>query len=174
MCFTLLLPPIGTAHTAKRGIRVSEAADLSWLPALVGTPSPDDEILGAIAVCAPWAALGRYKYKVKLQPGAVKKGKAVKEIVGRWVSETTTGKVKKEYAEDLGISRVDAEKLREKEGELIKGWKETEIINTMPVGKVRIMTPGSGGGGGDKGKSGAKGGKGGGGGRGGGKGGKKK
>ncbi|OOQ86950.1 hypothetical protein PEBR_19301 [Penicillium brasilianum] len=152
-------------------IAAAEAADLSWLPALVGTPSPDDEILAAIAVCAPWAALGRYKYKVKLQPGAVKKGKAVKEIVGRWVSETTTGKVKKEYAEDLGISRVDAEKLREKEGELIKGWKETEIINTMPVGKVRIMTPGSGGGGGggDKGK----GGKGGGGGRGG-KGGKKR
>ncbi|KAF3392830.1 Nuclear export mediator factor Nemf [Penicillium rolfsii] len=152
-------------------IAAAEAADLSWLPALVGTPSPDDEILGAIAVCAPWAALGRYKYKVKLQPGAVKKGKAVKEIVGRWVSETTTGKVKKEYAEDLGISRVDAEKLRAREGELIKGWKETEIINTMPVGKVRIMTPGSGGGGGggDKGKgSGAKGG------RGGGKGGKKK
>lgn len=157
----------------------AEAADLSWLPALVGTPSPDDEILAAIAVCAPWAALGRYKYKVKLQPGAVKKGKAVKEIVGRWVSETTTGKVKKDYAEDLGISRVDAEKLREREGELIKGWKETEIINTMPVGKVRIMTPGSGGGGGggggEKGKSSGKGGKGGGGGgRGGGKGGKKK
>jgi uncharacterized membrane protein YgcG len=157
----------------------AEAADLSWLPALVGTPSPDDEILAAIAVCAPWAALGRYKYKVKLQPGAVKKGKAVKEIVGRWVSETTTGKVKKDYAEDIGISRVDAEKLREREGELIKGWKETEIINTMPVGKVRIMTPGSGGGGGggggEKGKSSGKGGKGGGGGgRGGGKGGKKK
>jgi hypothetical protein len=157
-------------------IAAAEAADLSWLPALVGTPTPDDEILGAIAVCAPWAALGRYKYKVKLQPGAVKKGKAVKEIVGRWVSETTTGKVKKEYAEDVGISRVEAEKLRAREGELIKGWKETEIINTMVVGKVRIMTPGSGGGpgGGDKGKgSGGKGGKGGGG-RGGGKGGKKK
>jgi hypothetical protein len=106
----------------------------------------------------------------------VKKGKAVKEIVGRWVSETTTGKVKKEFAEDVGVSRVDAEKLRAREGELIKGWKETEIINTMVVGKVRIMTPGSGGGaggGGDKGKGGNKGGKGGGG-RGGGKGGKKK
>lgn len=150
----------------------AEAADLSWLPALVGTPSPDDEILAAIPVCAPWAALGRYKFKVKLQPGAVKKGKAVKEIVGRWVAETTTGKVKKDHAEDLGISRVDAEKLREREGELIKGWKETEVINTLPVGKVRIMTPGSGSaGGGEKGKGGGSGGKGG---RGGGKGGKKK
>ncbi|KAJ5791868.1 uncharacterized protein N7518_008879 [Penicillium psychrosexuale] len=153
----------------------AEAADLTWIPALVGTPTIDDEIIAAIPVCAPWAALGRYKYKVKLQPGSVKKGKAVKEIIGRWVSETTTGKVKKEHAEDVGISRVDAERLREREGELIKGWKDTEIINTMVVGKVRIMTAGAGsGGGGDKGKGkGGKGGGGGGGGRGGGKGKKK-
>ena len=155
----------------------AEAADMSWIPALVGTPTPDDEILAAIPVCAPWAALGRFKYKVKLQPGTVKKGKAVKEILGRWVSETTTGKVKKDHAEDAGIPRVDAERLRAREGELFKGWKDTEIVNSMPVGKVRIMIPGSSGAGnagGDKGK-GKGGGKGGGGGGGkGGKGGKKK
>ena len=148
----------------------AEAADLSWIPALVGTAHPEDEVLAAIPVCAPWAALGKYKYRVKLQPGAVKKGKAVKEILGRWVSETTTGKVKKEQAEEAGISLAQAEKIREREGELLKAWKETEIVNTMPVGKVRIMGVGTGGGGGDskgKGKGGnAKGG--------GGKGGKKK
>ncbi|KAJ5888645.1 hypothetical protein N7495_008686 [Penicillium taxi] len=148
----------------------AEAADLSWIPALIGTPTPDDEILAAIPVCAPWGALGRYKYKVKLQPGAVKKGKAVKEIIGRWVSETTAGKVKKDHAEDVGISRIDAERIRAREGELIKEWKDTEIINTMPVGKVRIMTAG-GGDGGDKGKGKGGGGKGG---TKGGKGGKKK
>lgn len=148
----------------------AEAADLDWIPALVGTPHPDDEILAAIAVCAPWGSLGRYKYKTKLQPGSVKKGKAVKEILGRWISETTTGKVKKEHAEDAGISRVVAEKIRAREGELLKTWKDTEVINTIPVGKVRIMTPGSGGGDAKgKGKSG-----GGGGGNKGGKGGKKK
>ncbi|KAL4764871.1 putative DUF814 domain protein [Aspergillus foveolatus] len=129
----------------------AEAADLEWLPALVGTPHVDDEILAAIPVCAPWSSLGRYKYRVKLQPGTVKKGKAVKEILGRWVAETTTGKVKKEHAEDLGISRAAAEKLRAKEGELLKAWKDTEIINTVPVSKVRIMI--AGGGGGDKGKA---------------------
>lgn len=144
----------------------AEAADLSWIPALIGTPHPEDEILAAIPVCAPWAALGRYKYRVKLQPGAVKKGKAVKEIHGRWVAETTTGKVKKEHAEEAGIDRAMAEKLRAREGELIKAWKDTEVINTIPVGKVRVMI--TGGGGDSKGK--AKGG----GGKGGGKGGKKK
>ncbi|KAF7587552.1 hypothetical protein BBP40_007063 [Aspergillus hancockii] len=147
----------------------AEAADLEWIPALIGMPHPEDEILAAIPVCAPWAALGRYRYKVKLQPGSVKKGKAVKEILGRWVAETTTGKVKKEYADEAGISLADAEKLRIREGDAIKVWKDTEIINSMPVGKVRIMLGGSGGGDG-KGK-----GKGsGGGGNKGGKGGKKK
>lgn len=145
----------------------AEAADLSWLPALIGTPTPEDEVLAALPVCAPWAALTRYKYKVKLQPGTVKKGKAVKEIHHRWVAETTIGKVKKDHAEDAGVPRAVAEEIRAREGELIKGWKESEIINTMVVGKVRIMTPG-GAGGGDKGK-----GKGGGGGGGGGKGGAK-
>lgn len=132
----------------------AETADLSWLPALIGTPTPEDEIIAAIPVCAPWAALGQYKYRVKLQPGSVKKGKAVKEIVGRWVAETTTGKVKKEQAEEAGLSLADAEKLRAREGDQIKSWKDTEIINTMPVGKVRIMgaTTSNARGGGDKGK----------------------
>ncbi|PTU18527.1 hypothetical protein P175DRAFT_0463121 [Aspergillus ochraceoroseus IBT 24754] len=141
----------GAADDYDEETAAAEAADLEWIPALVGTPHPDDEILAAIPVCAPWAALGRYKYRVKLQPGAVKKGKAVKEIIGRWVAETTTGKVKKEHAEDAGIDRAAAEKVRAREGELIKGWKDTEVINTVPVGKVRIMV-GGGGGGGDKGK----------------------
>lgn len=138
----------------------AEAADLTWIPALIGTPLPEDELLAAIPVCAPWAALGRYKYKAKLQPGAVKKGKAVKEIVGRWVAETTSGKVRKDHAEDAGIDRAAAEKLRAKEAELIKAWREAEVINTVPVGKVRVMTGGGSGGGGDskgKGKTPAKG-----------------
>ncbi|KAL4878963.1 hypothetical protein BJY04DRAFT_208904 [Aspergillus karnatakaensis] len=156
----------GTADDYDEETAAAEAADLEWLPALVGTPNVEDEVLAAIPVCAPWSSLGRYKYRVKLQPGAVKKGKAVKEILGRWVSETTTGKVKKEHAEDAGINRAAAEKLRAREGELLKGWKDTEIINTVPVSKVRIMI--GAGGGGDKGK-----GKGGGGNKGG-KGGKKK
>lgn len=122
----------------------AEAADLSWIPALVGTPHAEDEILAAIPVCAPWAALGRYKYRVKLHPGTTKKGKAVKEIHGRWVAEMTSGKVKKEHAEEMGLDRGTAEDLRAREGELVKAWKDTEIVNTLPVGKVRVMSAGGG------------------------------
>ncbi|KAL5003341.1 telomere recombination-domain-containing protein [Aspergillus recurvatus] len=149
----------GVTEDYEEETAAAEAADLEWLPALVGTPHVDDEILAAIPVCAPWSSLSRYKYRVKLQPGAVKKGKAIKEILGRWVAETTTGKVKKEHAEDAGISRAAAEKLRAKEGELLKGWKDTEIINTVPVSKVRIMISGGGEKGKTKGGGGSKGGK---------------
>ncbi|KAL2011953.1 hypothetical protein VTN00DRAFT_4671 [Thermoascus crustaceus] len=151
----------------------AEAADLAWLPALVGTPLPEDEVLAAIPVCAPWAALGRYKYRAKLQPGTVKKGKAVKEILGRWIVEASPGakKGKKdESLEDAGVDRATAERMRAREAELIRAWRDVEVVNTVPVGKVRIITGGGGaaGGGGDaKGKGKDKGGKGG-------KGGKKK
>lgn len=51
----------------------------------VGSPLPGDEILDAIIVCGPWDAVGRKcKWRVKLQPGAMKKGKAVKEILHSW------------------------------------------------------------------------------------------
>lgn len=144
----------------------AEAADLAWLPALVGTPLPEDEVLAAIPVCAPWAALGRYKYRAKLQPGTVKKGKAVKEILGRWIAEASPGAKKgkrDEYLEDAGVDRATAERMRAREAELIKAWRDVEVVNTVPVGKVRIITGGGGaaGGGGDaKGKGKDKGGKG--------------
>ncbi|KAI9669690.1 MAG: hypothetical protein M1831_007386 [Alyxoria varia] len=64
----------------------AQAANTVDMETLVGTPLPGDEIVAALPVCAPWSALNRYKYKAKLQPGTVKKGKAVREILGKWVS----------------------------------------------------------------------------------------
>jgi hypothetical protein len=128
----------------------SEAADLSWLPALVGTPLPSDEVLTAIPVCAPWAALNQYKYRAKLQPGSVKKGKAVQEILGHWLVEATQrGKGKRDHNDDqdLGVSHAAMERLQVREAELLKAWRPVEIINTVPVGKVRIIFSASGGGG---------------------------
>ncbi|KAI9769182.1 MAG: hypothetical protein M1839_003786 [Geoglossum umbratile] len=105
------------------------------LDSFVGTPLPGDEILEAIPVCAPWTALSRYKYKAKLQPGAVKKGKAVKEIVSMWIREGERRKI--------DVKSEDVEKMWPREGELIKGWKESELTNTIPVGKVKVMMSGT-------------------------------
>ncbi|KAK0729921.1 fibronectin-binding protein A N-terminus-domain-containing protein [Lasiosphaeris hirsuta] len=62
----------------------AETIEMGPLDSLVGTPLVGDEILEVIPVCAPWNAMAKMKYKVKLQPGNTKKGKAVKDIVERW------------------------------------------------------------------------------------------
>ncbi|ODH47287.1 hypothetical protein GX48_06628 [Paracoccidioides brasiliensis] len=150
------------------------AADLSCLPSLVGTPVVGDEVLAAIPVCAPWAALGHYKYRAKLQPGIVKKGKAVKEILGKWIFDATAtvNAMEKDRRRDMGKLHADPSTLGDTRGdkgedevlngeedkaslkqltamelELVKGWRDAEIVNMIPVGKVKII---SGGGGGEK------------------------
>lgn len=121
------------------------------LDAFVGTPLPGDELLAAVPVCAPWAALGKYKYRVKLQPGSVKKGKAVKEILHKWcVVDAGERRKVDEEGEDV-------ERMWPREVELLRGWRETEVINVVPVSKVRVMMSGGAGAAGGKGGGQAKG-----------------
>ena len=147
---------------------------------LVPAPEPGDELVAAISVVAPWTAMGRYKYKVKLQPGGLKKGKAVKEIVGMWAGLDKVGGVggggggKGRKIVDQGNN--DREKVWVRELELIKGWRVEEVVGSVPVKGCRILQGGGvlGGGAGGagaarSGKGGAQKGKGGGGTKGGGK-----
>ncbi|KAI3367622.1 hypothetical protein L3Q82_026464, partial [Scortum barcoo] len=50
----------------------------SLLTSLTGQPHPEDVLLFAVPVCAPYTALSNYKNKVKLTPGTQKKGKAAR------------------------------------------------------------------------------------------------
>ncbi|KAF4971861.1 hypothetical protein FZEAL_9734, partial [Fusarium zealandicum] len=118
-----------------------EASQATPLDALVGTPLPSDEILEAIPVCAPWNALGRFKYKAKMQPGATKKGKAVKEVLDRWKAATGRKGAVDETARD-------SDRMWPREVELIRALKPEETFNVVPVGKVRVMMSGGSGGGG--------------------------
>ncbi|KAL7898376.1 hypothetical protein HDV63DRAFT_373635 [Trichoderma sp. SZMC 28014] len=131
-----------------------EAEKATNLDTLVGTPLAGDEIMETIPVCAPWNALVRFKYKVKMQPGSVKKGKAVKEVLERLKTDSARKGVIDEAARDK-------EKMWPREIELIKALKPEEIVNTIPVSKVRVMLAGASGGekgssGGGKGKGGGK------------------
>ncbi|KAI9733924.1 MAG: hypothetical protein M1834_002579 [Cirrosporium novae-zelandiae] len=137
------------------------------LATLIGTPHPADTLLSAIPMCAPWTSLTHHKYRAKLQPGTTKKGKAIREILGRWNEETKDsgpgGKPRK------GESEEEA-RLRRAEGEVIRMWRDVEVVGVVPVGKVRVLMgggsgneKGKGGGGGAgqrKGKGGNRGGKG--------------
>ncbi|KAL9113929.1 MAG: hypothetical protein Q9227_002063 [Pyrenula ochraceoflavens] len=111
-----------------------ERKELASLDRLVGTPMPGDEILAAVPVCGPWGAMAtRCKYKVKLQPGSVKKGKAVREVVGRWAELAKAGpKIVDEKA-------ADRERVWPREVECIKAWRVEEVFGVLPVGKVRVV-----------------------------------
>ncbi|ORZ14664.1 fibronectin-binding protein A N-terminus-domain-containing protein [Absidia repens] len=96
-----------------------ELASLTSLDSLTATPLPDDILHFAIPVCAPYPALQKYKYKVKLTPGTLKRGKAIKQAQSVFLNhqETTA-----------------------REKELIKGVPDMEAINTM-MSKVKVSAP---------------------------------
>ena len=122
---------------------------LGELDAFVGAPLPGDDILDALVVCGPWDALGgRCKWRVKLQPGNIKKGKAVREILGKWNSMVTEREKKTRPGSGEGSeAMLKEEKVRTREGELIKAIREPEIVGIIPVGKVKVvMGPGEAGG----------------------------
>ncbi|EPS35597.1 hypothetical protein H072_10966 [Dactylellina haptotyla CBS 200.50] len=129
-----------------------------------------ERLVDAIPVCAPWSALQKFEWKVKLQPGTQKKGKAIREVVERWGKEVTEKRPMKPKegergSETTGPVNEMAEKVK-REKELVRAWKEAELVQSVPVGKVKVMIPGmleekgkggkgggkSGGGGGKKGK----------------------
>lgn len=126
------------------------------LDALVGTPFVGDEILEAILCCAPWAAMAKCKYKVKLQPGSTKKGKAIKDILEKL-------KIDAGKKGNMDEQARDVERMWPREIQLIKTVKPEEAHNVVPVGKMTVVQSGGSGGGkgggGGKGKGRGKGGK---------------
>lgn len=145
-----------------------EVQELNDLDAFVGVPLPGDEILDALVVCGPWDAIGgRCRWRVKLQPGTVKKGKAIREILGTWTKMIADREKKKRPGAGEGNELMaEEEKMRRREGELIRALRDVEIVGVVPVGKVRVLmgmgeagSKGRGGGVAGKGKRGGKGGK---------------
>ncbi|KAI4091587.1 MAG: hypothetical protein L6R37_007716 [Teloschistes peruensis] len=124
----------------------AEAETLEDLDAYIGTPFAGDEILDALVVCGPWDAIGtRCKWRVKMQPGAVKKGKAVREILGMWVKAVQDREKKKRPGAGEGNENMmEEEKVRRREGDLLRGLREQEVVGVVPVGKVRVVAGGEG------------------------------
>ena len=74
---------------------------------------------------------------MKIQPGAVKKMKAVQEILGSW-SHTIR---EKENQSKVGVDEQGYEELKvmKREAELVKNLRDVEIMGCVPVGKCRVM-----------------------------------
>uniref|UniRef100_A0A673C6V3 Ribosome quality control complex subunit NEMF n=1 Tax=Sphaeramia orbicularis TaxID=375764 RepID=A0A673C6V3_9TELE len=89
------------------------------LSSLTGQPHPEDVLLFAVPVCAPYTALSNYKHKVKLTPGTQKKGKAARTAV---------------------FSFMKAKEASTREKDLFRSVKDTDLSRNVP-GKVKVSAP---------------------------------
>lgn len=115
-----------------------------------GRPTVGDVLLSAIPICAPWSSLSNYKYKVKIQPGHTKKGKAVREVFSSWAATLAN-------PSRFDNTATDPERTWPAERQLIQAWKESEMIGVVPVGQMTVLRPEGGKGGGQGNKGGGKG-----------------
>ncbi|KAG0213333.1 hypothetical protein BGX28_004671 [Mortierella sp. GBA30] len=125
-----------------------ESVNLTVLDGLTGRPLPTDILQFAIPVCAPYGALQKYKYKVKLIPGTMKKGKAVKTAVNHFLTVVNGNSGSSDSTSRLIVGDLSPQELREaetaleaRERELIKMVKDEEAINAM-IGKSKVSAPG--------------------------------
>ncbi|CAG8621775.1 5842_t:CDS:10, partial [Ambispora leptoticha] len=93
--------------------------NLTVLDTLTGMPLPEDNLLFAVPVCAPYTALQKFKYKVKLTPGSMKKGKACKTATTFFLNDPT---------------------MTPREKELVKSIPDMEMISVM-LGKSKVSAP---------------------------------
>lgn len=86
---------------------------------LTGQPHTEDVLLFAIPICAPYTTMTNYKYKVKLTPGAQKKGKAAKTALH---------------------SFTHSKEATAREKDLFRSVKDTDLSRNIP-GKVKVSAP---------------------------------
>ncbi|NXA35700.1 NEMF factor, partial [Eudromia elegans] len=89
------------------------------LGSLTGQPHPEDVLLFAVPICAPYTAMTNYKYKVKLTPGTQKKGKAAKIALHNF---------------------MQSKEATAREKDLFRSVKDTDLSRNIP-GKVKVSAP---------------------------------
>ncbi|XP_011071357.1 nuclear export mediator factor NEMF [Sesamum indicum] len=97
-----------------------EKEKLNDVDYLTGNPLPNDVLLYAVPVCGPYNALQSYKYRVKIIPGTLKKGKAAKTAMNLFshMPEATT-----------------------REKELMKACTDPELVAAI-IGNVKVSAAG--------------------------------
>lgn len=81
----MLLEEEGITTLSKEEADKLSAEQVRFLTAV---PTPQDTIHFAMAVCAPYTALSKYKYKVKVTPGTQKRGKATKQAMSLFTGQS--------------------------------------------------------------------------------------
>lgn len=118
---------LASKFTSKEKVKVNLDKPLSELkPSL----RKEDEVVDVVPVFAPWSALIKYKYKVKIQPGNAKKTKTMSEILHYFMTRK------------LDESCEDKEVDWPQEHELVKALKEKDLVLSIGVNKVKASIPG--------------------------------
>lgn len=103
-------------------IEIDDTAEISKL---TGMPHAEDALLYVVPVCAPYQTLSKYKYKVKLNPGNLKRGKAAKQCI-------------EIFLKNDGDKSLQSERNRE----LIKRIADNDWVQVM-CSDVKISAPGA-------------------------------
>ena len=107
--------------------------DTAELFKLTAKPLPEDIITSAVPVCAPYHTLSQYKYRIKLTPGSLKRGKAAKQCVD------LLSNLPKNNGRQNGVDKNDPER---KYQEFIKCISHNELVQVI-CGDVKITAPGA-------------------------------
>ena len=70
------------------------------IESLISNPLPEDILQNCIPVCAPWIALQKYKYRLKIIPGSLKRGKAIQQAKQAFLA-IATKKMKSKVEQEL-------------------------------------------------------------------------
>uniref|UniRef100_A0A2R5LNK1 Putative rna-binding protein n=1 Tax=Ornithodoros turicata TaxID=34597 RepID=A0A2R5LNK1_9ACAR len=93
--------------------------DKRLLASLTGCPVPEDGLIFAVPVAAPYIAMQNYKHKVKVTPGTGRRGKAAKTALNVFMLDKAT---------------------TPRERDLVRAVKDLDISRNLP-GKVKLSAP---------------------------------
>ena len=118
------------------GSLVDEIDDTVELAKLTGKPLPEDVLLCAVPVCAPYNTLSQYQYRVKLTPGNGKRGKAAKQCVEFMLQQPPNGTNKN------GNQNLTVPNPTDLFRDLIKRVSDNDWVQTI-IPDVKISAAGS-------------------------------
>lgn len=83
-------------------VEAPEAGDISELDKLTGLPTRHDALLFAVPMLAPYTTVQANKYKVKITPGSMKRGRVAKTIKDLFMKNAKDSKVEVQYIKAIG------------------------------------------------------------------------
>jgi len=118
------------------------ADDTIEINKLTGQPHPQDVLLYALPICAPYHTLRNYAYRIKLTPGSQKRGKASKQCLEMFY-RTTDDLIRRSYNKSSTDNNNDDHKSAiSRYRDLIKGVNVNDWAQVI-CGDVKITSAGA-------------------------------